>query len=110
MTIDPTILADVTDLETKLDTFTTSNAALPALKSAVDTATAGYNAAVAQAASDKAAVDASFATLQADIQTIESGGTLPPSTPTVPGGGGNDVPPSNGSVSNGTQFNFGKSK
>lgn len=79
MAIDPVILADVTDLENKLDTFTTSNAALPALKAAVDSATASYNAGVTQASTDKAAVDASFAKLQADIQTIEGGGTLPTS-------------------------------
>lgn len=96
MATDPVIVQDVSDLEDALATFTGSNGALPGLKAAVDTTTSAYNAGLAQAASDKANVDAKLTKLTTDVATVESGGTLtppaPPAPPTVPGGGG-DSPP-----------------
>lgn len=104
MATDPAILADISDIEDALSTFTGSNDALPGLKSAVDQTTAAYNAGLAQAASDKSNLDAKVQKLISDVGVIESGGVLPPpvvpvppAPPAPPAGG--DTPPAGGSVS-----------
>lgn len=85
--MDPTILADVADLEAKIDTLKTAQAAVAPLQATADSADAALAAGKQAVTTATADVDASFQKLAADVQAIEHGDNpAPPDT--VPGGGG----------------------
>ena len=73
------IQADVADLVTKATTLQTDQGALVTLQATADAANQALQAGTQLVATDKTAVDASLAKLQADIVALE-GGTPGPAT------------------------------